>query len=293
MEIVIFGKNGQLGWELQRALSGLGGVKAFGREEIDLSMPDSLPKILSELRPDVIINAAAYTEVDLAETQTELAHAINARAPHLMAETARKLQAVFIHFSTDYVFDGKTQSPYTEHDPTNPVNQYGQSKLMGEINIQQAGGVYLILRTSWVYSLRGNSFVNKVLSWSRKNKVLKIVDDQIGNPTWARALAEITSQLLVENAGDLFNRLGSRSGIYHVAGSGHTSRYEWARQILATDPNPTEQLVQSIEPVSSLEFPTPALRPLFSALNCEKFMDTFGLQLPNWKPTLHQAMSER
>jgi dTDP-4-dehydrorhamnose reductase len=292
MKIALFGKNGQLGWELQHVLSGMGEVRAFGREEIDLSKPDQITPTLLAWQPTVIINSAAFTEVDVAETQTELANTINAIVPGVMAEVARKLHTVFIHFSTDYVFDGKTRLPYTEQDQTNPLNQYGRSKLMGEVNIQQAGAAYLILRTSWVYSLRGNSFVNKVLGWSRKNKILKIVDDQISSPTWARSLAEITGQLLADNARDLFNIIQGRSGIYHVAGSGYTSRYEWARQILAADPNPTEQLVQSIEPVSSREFPTPALRPLFSALNCKKFIETFGLRLPDWEITLQRAMSK-
>ncbi len=167
---------------------------------------------------------------------------------------------------------------------------YGKSKFMGEENIKQAGDAYLILRTSWVYSLRGNSFVNKVLEWSRKNKTLKIVSDQVSSPTWARALAEITTQAIATNKANLLDILRERRGIYHLAGSGYTSRYEWAKQILANDPNRTEQLVQTIEPALSLEFPTPATRPLFSALNCEKFNQTFKLNLPNWEESLQQAM---
>jgi dTDP-4-dehydrorhamnose reductase len=292
MRIVLIGKNGQLGWEFQHILPSLGEVISLGQEELDITDVGAVQKTLLELQPNLIINASAYTKVDLAEMQVELAANINAIAPGVMAETARKLNAVFIHYSTDYVFDGKNNTPYLETDPTNPLNVYGKSKLMGEENIKQAGDAYLILRTSWVYSLRGNSFVNKVLEWSRKNKTLRIVIDQISCPTWARALAEITSKTIVNNTTDVLNAIRERSGIYHLAGSGYTSRYEWAKLILANDPKRTEQLAQTIEPVPSEEFPTPAARPLFSALNCKKFAKTFGLRLPNWEESLRAALTK-
>src|SRR5215208_1524036 len=278
MKIVLFGKNGQLGGEFQRILPILGDVIALDREELDLRDLEAIQKTLSELKPDLIINASAYTDVDRAEKETDLTMDINARAPGVMAETARTLGAAFIHYSTDYVFDGKKNAPYSEADPTNPLNMYGKSKLLGEENIRQAGEAYLILRTSWVYSLRGNSFVNKVLKWSRQNTTLKVVDDQISGPTWARTLAEITSFLLAENKKDLHGLLRERCGVYHVAGGGFTSRYDWAREILANDPRPAEQTVQSVEPASSEAFPTPAVRPLFSALDCSLFEESFGLR---------------
>jgi dTDP-4-dehydrorhamnose reductase len=290
MKIVLIGKNGQLGWEFQRILPALGNLVSLGREDLDVSDQHAVQKTLMELQPDLIINASAYTEVDLAETQIELANKINALAPGVMAEVARKINSVFIHYSTDYVFDGKASQPYTEKDATHPLNNYGNSKLWGESAIAQAGDAYLILRTSWVYSLRGNSFVNKVLEWSRKNKTLKIVNDQFGSPTWARMLAEITCKAIAENTTDLLNRMRERHGIYHLTGHGYTSRYEWAKRIVVLDPKPTEQLVQNLEPVSSLEFPTPAVRPLFSALNCEKFTATFGLYPPDWAESLQQAL---
>jgi dTDP-4-dehydrorhamnose reductase len=292
MKIVLIGKNGQLGWEFQRILPALGDMIALGREDLDVSDRHAIQKILIELSPDLIINASAYTEVDLAETQIESAMSINAIAPGIMAEAARKIDAVFVHYSTDYVFDGKNNTPYTETDLTHPLNEYGESKLMGEENIKQAGDAYLILRTSWVYSLRGNSFVNKVLGWSRKNKILKIVRDQISSPTWARMLAETTHQAMAASRSNLLDCIRERHGIYHLTGSGYTSRYEWAKQILANDPNRTEQLVQTIEPVSSEEFPTPAIRPLFSALDCSKFSKTFNFHLPDWKETLQLAMTQ-
>jgi dTDP-4-dehydrorhamnose reductase len=291
MKIVLFGKDGQLGWEFQRILPVLGEVIPLGRNEVDVSDPRSIEKSLEELKPNLVINASAYTEVDRAEMEPELAMKINAAAPEFMAEMARKLNSVFIHYSTDYVFDGKSSIPYTEDDQTTPLNQYGQSKLLGEKNIKRAGDAYLILRTSWVYSLRGNSFVNKVLGWARKNETLRIVSDQVSSPTWARMLAEITALTIAQNKANLLQSIRERRGIYHLAGSGYTSRYEWAKQILAHDPNRTEQVVRSLEPALTEDFPTPAARPLYSALNCSLFEATFGLQLPDWNSTLQLAMT--
>lgn len=291
MKIVLFGKNGQLGWEFERSLPVLGDVVALDREELDLCDLHAVQRILSELKPDLVVNASAYTDVDRAEKDPELATKVNAIAPGVMAEVSRTLGAVLIHFSTDYVFDGRGNTPYRENDITSPLNMYGKSKLMGEESIQQAGGAYLILRTSWVYSLRGNSFVNKVLGWARKNSTLRVVKDQVSNPTWARMLAEITSLLLAQNHGSLYDQIHEQCGIYHLAGSGYTSRYEWAKQILANDPHRSEQTVQGIEPGLSEEFPTPATRPLFSALDCSRFEETFGLRLPPWSSTLKLAMT--
>ena len=291
MNIVLFGKNGQLGWEFQRSLPLLGNVIALDRENLDLCDLDAIQTTLHKVEPSLIINASAYTDVDGAETNPELARTVNALAPGVMAEAARKLGAVLIHYSTDYVFDGKANTPHTEMAPTHPLNVYGKSKLEGEERIKQAADAYLILRTSWVYSLRGNSFVNKVLGWSRKNSTLRIVDDQVSGPTWGRMLAEITVLLLAQNQANRYKRIRERSGIYHLAGSGYTSRYEWTKQILAQDPRREEQTVQTVEPVRSVEFPTPATRPLFSALDCSRFEETFGLRLPAWKSTLELAMA--
>jgi len=292
MKVVLIGKNGQLGSELCQFLPILGEVVSLGRSELDVSDHGAIRNLLNQLTPNLIVNASAYTEVDLAEANRELSKTIDAIAPGIMAETARKLKAVFVHFSTDYVFDGIKGVPYTEKDETHPINWYGESKLMGENYVQQVGEAYLILRTSWVYSLRGNSFVNKVLGWARKNEKLKIVSDQIGNPTWARTLAEITCALLVQNNEEPFEMIREKRGVYHLAGRGYASRYEWAKQILANDPNRTEQLVRVVEPVPSDEFLTQASRPLFSALECTHFEHTFGLQLPEWDSTLKLAMAE-
>lgn len=291
MNIVLFGKNGQLGWEFQRSLPLLGNLVALDREDVDLCDLDAIQKSLRNAEPSLIVNASAYTDVDGAETNPELARTINALAPGVMAEVSRELGAVLIHYSTDYVFDGSANSPYTEMDPTHPLNVYGKSKLEGEEHIKQAAEAYLILRTSWVYSLRGNSFVNKVLAWSRKNSTLRIVDDQISGPTWARMLAEITTLLLAQNQANRYEGIRARSGIYHLAGSGYASRYEWAKQILAYDPRRSEQTVQTVEPGRSADFPSPATRPLFSALNCSRFEEAFGLRLPPWSSTLELAMA--
>ena len=291
MKIVLLGKSGQLGWELERSLPILGDVIALDRAQLDLLDLNAVQRVLEEFKPNLIINASAYTDVDRAENEPELAKKVNALAPGVMADAARKLGAVLIHYSTDYVFDGRQTTLYTENDQTNPLNVYGKSKLMGEENIKQAGNAYLILRTSWVYSLRGNSFVNKVLAWARKNSTLRIVEDQISGPTWARMLAEITSLLLAQNQENLYEKIYEQCGIYHLAGSGYTSRYEWAKQILANDPRQAEQTVQAIEPGRSEDFPSPAARPLFSALDCTRFEQTFGLRLPSWNSTLKLAMA--
>ena len=292
MRIVLLGKNGQLGWELERTLPLLGEVVSLDRKQLDLCDLHAIQNTLDDLRPDLIVNASAYTEVDRAEIESETAMKINAMAPGIMAEAARKFNAVLIHYSTDYVFDGKTSAPYVEDATTNPLNVYGKSKLAGEKSIEQAGDAYLILRTSWVYSLRGNSFVNKVLAWARKNETLKLVNDQVGNPTWARTLAEITGLTLAKNSKNLFENIKEKRGIYHLGGSGHASRFEWATQILANDPNREGQVVRNILPATSDEFPTPAIRPLYCALDCSKFEKTFHLRLPDWKNTLQLAMQE-
>lgn len=292
MKILLLGKNGQLGWELHRTLSPLGQVVALDIPEIDLAQVESIPDLVWKIQPDLIVNASAYTAVDRAESEPQTAMAINGLAPGLLASQAADLGAAIIHYSTDYVFDGDKGSPYLETDSPNPLNEYGSSKLAGEKSIQDVGGPYMILRTSWVYSMRGSGFVTKVLEWSHQQPELRIVSDQIANPTWARMLAEVTSQLIVMAGDDLSAWLLERCGIYHLAGDGYTSRMDWADAILEFDPNREEQLTQEVLTAKSSDFPTPARRPLFSALNCDRFVDTFGLSLPPWRETLSLAMSE-
>jgi dTDP-4-dehydrorhamnose reductase len=290
MRILLLGKNGQLGWELQRTLAPLGDLISFDFPQFDLLDEGATRHIIQDERPQLIVNATAYTAVDQAEKEPELAQAINAVAPGYIAEQARLLGAGFVHFSTDYVFDGYKGSPYLESDEPNPLGVYGKSKLEGERNIEQVGGPYLILRTSWLYSLRRDSFVTRVLQWSRQQEVIRVVDDQISNPTWARMLAEVVAQLLAKGGENMAGWLGDRSGVYHLAGNGFTSRYAWACEILACDPERDERITKQVIPASSKDFPTLAKRPPFSALNCTRFFDIFGLQLPDWKTSLHMAM---
>lgn len=286
MRLLLLGNTGQLGWELQRTLQPLGVVVARDYPEINMADTANIHKMVQACRPDVIVNATAYTAVDKAESEPDLAEAINGTGPGVLAEEARKLNAVLIHYSTDYIFDGKKGSPYKETDLPQPVNVYGESKLAGEQAIQSAGGYYLIFRTAWVYSLRRESFVSKVLGWARTNDTLRVVDDQVSNPTWARMLAEVTAQVLARGPG----YLQDRTGLYHLAGGGHASRYNWAREILRLDPRKQEQRVKQLLPASTMDFPTPAQRPLFSALDCQKFEQTFDLRLPFWEAALELAL---
>jgi dTDP-4-dehydrorhamnose reductase len=286
LKILLLGNTGQLGWELNRTLQPLGVVVALDYPEINMANTASIRKTVQEHRPEVIVNATAYTAVDKAESEPELAEAINGTGPGVLAEEARKLKAVLVHFSTDYVFDGKKGAPYIETDRPNPLNVYGFSKLHGEQAIQQVGGAYLILRTSWVYSLRQGGFVNKVLDWARQQETLRVVSDQVANPTWARTLAEITTQILAR--GDDY--ICKRTGLYHLAGDGFASRFEWARKILEFDPHREEQVCKEILPALTVDFPTLAQRPLFSALICDNFAATFGLRLPAWEAALQMAM---
>jgi dTDP-4-dehydrorhamnose reductase len=289
--LLLLGKFGQLGWELHRSLAPLGDILALDYPEINLVQYDSLDDVLREAHPDVIINATAYTAVDQAEKEAETAMAINAHAPQIMAEWALANGAALIHYSTDYVFDGKKGRPYIETDKSNPLGMYGESKLAGEIAIEDVGCAHLIFRTSWVYSIRRDSFVTKVLSWARKQSELRIVDDQVSNPTWCRMLAEATALLLAKAGKDSHGWINERRGLYHLAGDGHTSRLGWARMILKFDPHRDQQIVQDLQPARTSDYPTPAQRPLFSALNCDKFSDTFSLRLPDWQEALELAMA--
>ena len=293
MQILLFGKNGQVGWELQRILPSLGQVIALDYDELDLTNLKALERKLAELKPDLIVNASAYTAVDRAESERDVAMKVNGQAPGIMAEAARRSGAMLVHYSTDYVFDGTKGSPYVETDAPNPLNVYGESKLAGEIAIQQVMEAYLILRTSWVYSTRlQNGFVQKVLAWVRQNETLRIVEDQFGCPTWARMLAEVTGLLIAKGGDQLDEYFKQYCGVYHVAGKGSSSRFEWAEAILAHDPHRGEQLIKHLEPALSSDFPTPAARPVYSVLSCAHFENTFGLRIPNWVGSLKLAMEE-
>jgi dTDP-4-dehydrorhamnose reductase len=284
--ILLIGRNGQLGWELQRTLATLGEVVALDFPDIDLGNPAGLRELIRGISPNLIVNAAAYTNVDKAESEPELARKINAIAPGVMAEESKRLGAAFVHYSTDYVFDGTKGSAYTERDVPNPLNVYGKTKLEGEQLVQAAGGAYLIFRTSWVYSLRQGGFVTKVLQWARQQETLRIVDDQIGSPTWARMLAEATAQVVAQGRSESVDYLREKAGLYHLAGGGSASRYEWAKAILELDPRGDEQVVKEILPAKTSDFPTLAVRPEFSSLDCSFFKQVFGLNVSCWKEQL-------
>jgi dTDP-4-dehydrorhamnose reductase len=290
--ILLLGKFGQLGWELHRCLAPFGELTAVDYPEIDLTDIESVDKLVLDIRPDVIVNATAYTAVDRAEDEPELAMAINSQAPRRLAELAHDMGLALIHYSTDYVFDGTKGIPYVETDFPNPLGMYGKSKYAGEMAIEEVGGAYLILRTSWVYSLRRDSFVTKVLGWAREHMSLRIVDDQISNPTWCRMLAEATAMLLTNAGSKPAGWIKERCGLYHLAGSGYASRMEWARKILEFDPRSDEQIVEEIHPAQTSEFPSPTERPMFSALNCDRFSKTFGFQIPHWEDALKLAMED-
>jgi dTDP-4-dehydrorhamnose reductase len=289
--ILLLGKFGQLGWELHRSLASFSNLTALDYPEINLAVPGSLDEIIQGIKPDLIINATAYTAVDKAEEEVEMAMAINAHAPRSMAELALQTGAALIHYSTDYVFDGSKGSPYLESDQPNPLGKYGESKLAGDLAIVEVDCAHLIFRTSWVYSTRRDSFVTKVLGWARKHSELKIVDDQVSNPTWCRMLAGATAMLVTKAGKHPAEWMGERRGLYNLAGDGYASRFEWAKSILEFDPNPDQQVFQHLIRAKTSDYPSLAERPLFSALNCDKFVDTFDFGLPDWKEALKLAMA--
>ena len=292
MRILLLVKYGQVGWELQRTLAPLGEVFASDYPEIDLGKSMAIRSLVRAVKPEVIVNVAAYTAVDQAEKEPSQAYAINGTAPGVLAEEARDVGAGLVHYSTDYVFDGTKGSPYTEDDGPNPVNIYGKSKLEGEQAIQQVTEAYLILRTSCVYSLRRDCFVTKVLRWAREQSTMRVVSDQICSPTWCRILAEITAQLLGGIKGDTSEWFEEHKGIYHLAGSGSINRFDWARAIIENDPHREQQIHKALLPAKTSEFPTPAERPPNSGLSCERFSAEFGLTMPPWDEALCWAMED-
>ena len=254
--------------------------------QIDFNQPGNLPQVVRDLCPDVIINAVAYTNVDKAENEPEVARRVNADAVGEIACTARELGALLVHISTDYVFDGSKGSPYVETDLPNPLGVYAATKLTGEEAILQAGCAHLTLRTAWLYSQRGDNFLLKVLKWARAYQVLRLATDQIGNPTAAHLLAEMIFQALHKSLKDLVEQ----SGIYHLAGEGYASRQELGLEILRNDPHPEEQIVKSILPALTADFPAQAARPLNTAMDCSLFRQTFGFGLPHWTEGVRQTM---
>ena len=281
MRILLSGKNGQIGWELGRSLAPVGDLVAFDHASLDLADRDQIVRRVREIRPGLIVNAAAYTAVDRAESEPELAERINAEAPRILAEEARRVNALLIHYSTDYVFDGTKPSAYVETDVTDPTNAYGRSKLSGEQGIRASGCRHLILRTSWVYGARGSNFLLTVLRLARERRELRVVDDQVGAPTWCRDIAVATARLAVEAVS------GDVGGLYHLTASGSTSWCGFAREILRL-----RGIDRPVRAISTAEYPTLAKRPANSILSNAAISARYGLGLPEWRNSLSNCLSE-
>ena len=293
MRILLFGKNGQLGWELQRSLAPLGEVIALGTHDqpcADFNRPSEVAATVRALAPDMIVNAAAYTAVDKAESDAQTAMTVNAVTPGLLARAAAGLGAWLVHYSTDYVFDGSGVTPWREDDAVAPVNEYGRGKLAGEENIRAAGCKHLIFRTSWVYAARGGNFTKTMLKLAQERDALKVIDDQYGAPTGADLLADITAHALraVMVKAEL-------AGTYHVAPAGETTWHGYAKHVIGRARAagvPVKVAEDAIAAVPTSEFPTPARRPANSRLNTGKLRRSFGLHLPDWQAGVDRMLTE-
>src|SRR5665647_3408869 len=291
--ILLTGANGQIGYELQHSLAVLGNVIALERSQLDLSDADAIRRVVREIKPNLIVNPAAYTAVDKAESEPELAMAINAVAPGILAEEAARLDVPLVHYSTDYVYDGAKSLPYVETASTNPLSVYGKSKLAGEDAILAVGLPHLILRTSWVYGARGKNFLRTILRLAAEREELRVVSDQIGAPTWSRSIAEATLVAL-NNWNEGLN------GTYHLTCAAQTSWYEFAREIveeyeLRCESRGWPKLranVAGIEAIKTAEYPTPAPRPANSRLDCAKIKHDFSVTMPDWREALRQALDD-
>jgi len=279
--ILLIGSAGQLGFELARVLPAHGRVVALDRAALDLADADAIIAAVRDAQPQLIVNAGAYTAVDRAESEPAQANAINSRAPGILAEEARRADALLIHYSTDYVFDGESSTPYDEQAVPNPINAYGRSKLGGERAIFAAGGLSVVLRTSWVYGLHGQNFLTTMRRLAADREELRVVADQIGTPNWTHSLADATATLI--GRGKPY--LAERTGLYHLSAGGSTSWFDFARAIFADAPRPR------VVPITTAEYPTAARRPRRSVLDSGKFADTFGFVLPPWEEMLGACMA--
>ncbi|MDX1484469.1 MAG: dTDP-4-dehydrorhamnose reductase [Alphaproteobacteria bacterium] len=293
--ILLIGGDGQLGGALRPALAHLGAVHAPDPAALDLASNDSILAALREIEPGLIVNTGAYTAVDRAESEPDLAMAVNGIAPGILATEARRLDATLVHFSTDYVFDGSAEHPYTEDDAPAPLNAYGRSKVAGENAITAAGGAYLVFRTSWLYSLRGANFLLTMRRLACEREELQVVDDQRGAPTWAGWVAESVAQILsgVDQASGS-RWLGERAGIYHLTAAGATTWFGFTEAIIAHMRAAGEKVtVKKIVPVPTSHYPTPARRPAWSVLDCTKVRERFGIVSSDWREQLRRCLSQR
>ncbi|AGW91666.1 dTDP-4-dehydrorhamnose reductase [Ralstonia pickettii DTP0602] len=291
---LVTGSNGQVGFELRRSLAPLGSVVALDRAGCDLSRPDEIRRVVREHRPDVIVNPAAYTAVDKAETEGELAYAINGTAAGVLAEEAKALGSLLVHYSTDYVFDGSKEGAYVETDAVNPQSVYGKSKLAGEQAIAAAGGSALILRTCWVAGAHGGNFAKTMLRLGRERDSLRVISDQFGAPTTAALIADVTAQIVARHW--LFgDRQDFVSGIYHLAAAGETTWHAYATEVLRyAAAKGTELKVEParIEAIPATAYPLPAPRPANSRLDTAKMRQTFGIHLPDWQQGVHFLLDQ-
>lgn len=288
MKILLFGRNGQLGASLAAALAPLGAVQALGRSDVDLADPASIEQGIRDTSPDVIVNAAAYTAVDQAESDEATAMRVNGEAPAVMAQGARAHGALLVHYSTDYVFDGTAHAPYREDDTTAPLGVYGRSKLAGEEAVRRSGALHLVLRTAWLYANEGRNFLNTMLRMAGEGKPLRVVNDQRGSPTYAQSVAAATVEVL-----RIWRKSGapraSLSGVYHMTCGGEATWFEFARRIFElAGPAPV-----ALSPIATRDYPTPARRPSYSVLSNEKLARVFGVRLPHWEEALRQALAQR
>jgi dTDP-4-dehydrorhamnose reductase len=274
--ILLTGARGQLGFELARSLVNHGALIAPARAALDLADADAIVATVREVRPALIVNAGAYTAVDLAETERAAAFAVNARAPGILAEEAKRVDAVLVHYSTDYVFDGLRTTPYEEDAPAHPLNVYGASKLEGERAITESGARAIVFRTGWVYGARGRNFLMTVLRMAQERDELRIVADQTGTPNWCRTLSEATISAVARG----LPWLGERSGLYHMASAGATTWHGFASAIVGDAPRPR------VVPIATSEYPTPARRPAYGVLSSRKFETTFDYRMPDWREGL-------
>lgn len=301
--ILVTGPNGQLGFELVRTLACVGRVQTVGRNDVDLSDFDAVRRHVRALRPDIIVNAAAYTNVDRAESEHLLAERINGELPQVLAGELRQYGGqLMVHYSTDYVFDGSATQPWREDAPTSPLNAYGRSKLLGEQALQRSGVPHLVLRTSWIFATRGSNFLLTILRLAREGKPLRIISDQVGAPTWARILAETTALMIPLWLKFSQAERAAASGVYHATAAGQTTWHGFTEQILQEylcRLRATNSLsdwcagaLQTLTPISSAEYPSVARRPQYSVLSNDKLERVFGLRLPDWRDQLRLALAD-
>ncbi|MCC6870259.1 MAG: dTDP-4-dehydrorhamnose reductase [Burkholderiales bacterium] len=279
--ILVTGARGQIGGELVALLPPHGEVVAVDRVALDLADADAIVRVVRATAPDLVINAAAYTAVDRAETERDAAFAVNARAPAVLAEEVRRLGAILVHYSTDYVFDGRASTPYTEDAATGPLNVYGASKLAGEAAIAAVGAHAIVLRTSWVYGHTGQNFLRTIRRLAAERDELTIVADQTGTPNWSRALAQATADLVAKG----LPALAERAGLYHLSAAGATTWYGFARAIVGAAARPR------VLPITTAQYPTPARRPAYGVLATERLQATFGVALPPWEDSLATCLA--